>query len=67
LDCDVDLVQRGEQRFKRAMHRSLVGRRNGLRDSLIFLPIYHLACGVAQIRPGTQIYLWIVVHRQPLD
>jgi hypothetical protein len=48
LDCDVDRVQRGEQRFKCAMHRSLVGRRNGLRDSPIFLPIYHLAYGVYQ-------------------
>jgi hypothetical protein len=38
-----------------------------LRDSPIFLSIYHLAFGVAQIRPGTQVFLWIVVHRQPLD
>jgi hypothetical protein len=34
LDCDLDRVQRGEQRFKYAMRRSLVGRHNGLRDCL---------------------------------
>jgi hypothetical protein len=34
FDIGVDRVQRGEQRFNCEMRRSLVGRRNGLRDSL---------------------------------
>jgi hypothetical protein len=52
LDIDVGRVQRGEQRFNCAMRRFLVGRRNGLRDSLdisFYLPS-GLRRGADQVR-----------------
>jgi hypothetical protein len=52
LDIDVDRVQRCEQRFNCAMRRSLVGRRNGLRDSLVISSYFSssLQRGADQVR-----------------
>jgi hypothetical protein len=56
LDCDVDRVQRGDQRFNYVIHRPLIGRPNGLRNSSIYcVPIYHLSCGAAQIGPPVEL------------